>query len=420
MAGSLWNRLTRNGRRLELWRSALAQHGLKEEESSRFPRARLTARSGSVAVRITGARQENGIVVEVEGPEGFSVLKLRRETLHLFQREIEVGDQAFDGTFFIEAPLAAAYGLLDASTRDQLTETNAGCGSFEIGDGRLRVEIAEEGLPDVLPRLLDLGRRFADLRNPERRIARNARRDPKSRVRLLNLQLLARECPGTPETLGVLRDACSDPNSAVRLRAAIELGAEGRDLLLTLAESSKDDAISSQAIAHLGGELPLELARKILSHALRKGQGQTARACLEALGHHGAAVVGLLARVLAERKGELAVAAAAALATTGEETAEPPLLQALQSEDDDLRKAAVAALGRVGTAAAVQPLKEAAERSWTEIGLRRAARQAVAEIQSRLAGAAPGQLSLADAEAGQLSLAAEAAGRLTLRGGRNA
>ena len=36
-----------------------------------------------------------------------------------------------------------------------------------------------------------------------------------------------------------------------------------------------------------------------------------------------------------------------------------------------------------------------------------AARQAVAQIQSRLTGATPGQLALADGDAGQLSLAAE-------------
>ena len=62
----------------------------------------------------------------------------------------------------------------------------------------------------------------------------------------------------------------------------------------------------------------------------------------------------------------------------------------------------------------MQPLKEAAERSWIDLGLRAAARQAIAEIQSRLEGASPGQLSLTEAEAGQLSLARDEAGQLSL------
>ncbi len=63
---------------------------------------------------------------------------------------------------------------------------------------------------------------------------------------------------------------------------------------------------------------------------------------------------------------------------------------------------------------AVAPLREAAERSGD---LRRAARQAIAEIQARLAGAEPGQLSLAGGEAGALSLADGEPGRLTLADG---
>jgi hypothetical protein len=65
------------------------------------------------------------------------------------------------------------------------------------------------------------------------------------------------------------------------------------------------------------------------------------------------------------------------------------------------------ALGRVGTAAAVVPLRTMASRYPYDLGLRRASRQAIAEIQSRLTGATPGQLALADGDAGQLSLADE-------------
>ena len=80
----------------------------------------------------------------------------------------------------------------------------------------------------------------------------------------------------------------------------------------------------------------------------------------------------------------------------------------------DLRIAAAIALGRVGSTAAVLPLKQTAERFSSDPQLSQATRQAIAEIQSRIPGASPGQLSLAGAEVGQLSLAQAEAGQLSL------
>jgi hypothetical protein len=75
------------------------------------------------------------------------------------------------------------------------------------------------------------------------------------------------------------------------------------------------------------------------------------------------------------------------------------------------------ALGKVGTAAAVAPLRTMASRYPFDLGLRRASRQAIAEIQSRLTGATPGQLALADGDAGQLSLTEDGReGRVSLAG----
>jgi HEAT repeat protein len=112
--------------------------------------------------------------------------------------------------------------------------------------------------------------------------------------------------------------------------------------------------------------------------------------------------------------GDLAATAARALGASRTAAAEPPLLVALQASDSDVQLAAAEALGRVGTAAAVMPLKDLAERGWSP-ALRKAARESIAEIQSRLSGASPGQLSIADGEAGQLSLAdADPRGRVTI------
>jgi hypothetical protein len=111
-------------------------------------------------------------------------------------------------------------------------------------------------------------------------------------------------------------------------------------------------------------------------------------------------------------------AAAEELGATGLPEAEGPLVRALGSPAPEVRVAAARALGRAGTAASVSALREAAEAN-PDGGLRRAVRQAVAEIQSRIGGAEPGQLSLAtgEAESGRLSIAEErSSGRLSLSG----
>lgn len=79
-----------------------------------------------------------------------------------------------------------------------------------------------------------------------------------------------------------------------------------------------------------------------------------------------------------------------------------------------MRVAAAEALAGVGTVDAVVPLRQAVGDHPLDLGLRRAALGAIAAIQARLSGAAPGQLGLADGEAGTLSLAGSQAGDVAL------
>lgn len=72
------------------------------------------------------------------------------------------------------------------------------------------------------------------------------------------------------------------------------------------------------------------------------------------------------------------------------------------------------ALARLGSVAAVLPLQEAALAEGADDAVRRALSRAVAEIQSRLQGASPGQLSLATGDSGRLSLAEDTAGQVSL------
>ncbi len=413
----LWIALLLRRGRLRGWQDAAVACGLQVLETSGW-RTRLTARAGPVTVTIEAYGNKGRytrIILGVPMAPHLHNVSIRREPLLRLSREVEIGDHVFDGTFFIEGPMRQVLSLLDAETRRLMIRANSEC-RLELSAGTLRAEnMSDEKVPRVLPLLLDIARRLAQPMDVLRNLTENARRDPETGVRLCNLLLLARELPGEPWTVEALRTACSDPSPEIRLRAAQELGAEGRGVLFEFAEGLEDDASSAKAVSYLGGELPCERTQSILFGALRRRLLQTARACLEALGKSGdAAAVDALAKVMALEKGELAAVAALALGATGRPAAEPPLLLALQREEANLRAAAANALGRVGSVEAVLPLQEAAERSWLDREPVRAARQAIAEIQSRLQGASPGQLSLAGAEGGQLSLAQSDAGQLSL------
>lgn len=415
--------LVEAGRRhMQGWRDAVTSGGLRVVRHTRplaFP-SKLEAEDGALRLRIESyfRRKEIGtrIVITVPGPPGFQGLRIRRESVYRpTSREIEVGDQGFDRVFSIEGPSRLAAVLLDRETRGLLTSLAERGVRMAVVNGEIVAEMIDASVPVLLPELLGLARRLSEPADVARRLADNAREDPQDGVRLLGVSLLARDFAEDPKTVETLRQACSDPSPKVRLQAAQGLGDEGLDVLRDLAEGLANDEVSARAVSILGGRLPFERARDLLSSALHRRFLRTARACLESLvkGGHPVAVE-VLTRVLAREQGELAAAAALALGETGSPEAEPPLIRALRGRKADVATAAAKALGRVGSALAVPPLKEAAEDPSWDAEMRRAARQSVAEIQSRLPGATPGQLSLAGDEAGQLSLAEAEAGQLSL------
>jgi len=128
----------------------------------------------------------------------------------------------------------------------------------------------------------------------------------------------------------------------------------------------------------------------------------------------------VLAKVLAvELRSEIGVAAASALGSMSHPQAEEPLAKALRYESAELRIAAAQALGRVGSVAAVVPLKDCAANDKRDRELERAVRQAISEIQSRATGASPGQVSLTGSETGQLSIPEGTSGRVSLDDSRD-
>lgn len=418
---------------LQNWRDDARDCGLTDlEPSAVFRRGTaLTGKSGDLRVRFEWyerADGEAGTQVLVDGP-ALVPLSLRREGLGMYlenrfaPREIEVGDEAFDAQFYVRGPHMLVRAVLDGETRRQfsalLVEAN-----LEISNGQLQAEIPQsrgQRLPDarvsrVLALVLVAARRLHQPADVVQRLADNARIDAWGGVRLLNLLTLANECPHEPATRVALRRACVDQSDEIRVRAAILLGEDGRDTLREVAcAADPPDEAAARAITQLGGQVTPKLAKEILSNALHRRHVETARACLTALGSKGwPEGLDVLASVMAvEQGGELATLAAQALGQTGLANAERPLLEALGGGAPDLRLAAAEALGRVGSAAAVLPLKQAEAQHEHGGAIRRAARQAIAEIHSRT-GAAPGQLSLALSTAGTLSLVEDERGRLSL------
>jgi HEAT repeat protein len=367
-------------------------------------------------VRVTGPIDFRTGIVTYDLPGSFGDLALRRECIdtdlkRLVATEIELGDAEFDREFYLEGPSALLRAVFDAETRKLVLQLP----HVEIAAGQLRMK----GDSEVLERIAD---RLARLDDLPASLADNARRDQNPQVRLQNLSTLIREYPKHPAARSALRVASEDESDEIRLRAGIALGEEGEATLLDLALGGKlatgwtaDDAISARAVVALEERLSPKRLQEILETALLRRRTQTARACIDLLRRSGGAeAVGELVKIMLTGRGEIAAAAVQALGATGSDSAERPLLDALERGLPELRVPVAEALGRMGSARSVLPLKEAEDRFPADSNLRRAARQAIAEIQSRLSGASPGQLSLAEGQGGRLSLAGDEAGRLSL------
>jgi len=449
-------------KRDEVWRQAARAAGVTHlvSSSSFGIRRRLTGRCGPLSVSFEPYRTSRpgdvGTRLVIDGlghPSG--EFALRREALGLAMRkalggrEIEIGERAFDDVAYVQGAPHVVRAILDAETRrllGPLLEGRVEAGErriwvgfghsypdealeplnarISVFDGTLRADIREpastlgDRLTGALGTMLDAARRLILPDDIPARLAENARHDPVPAVRLANLLTLAREYPDRPGTKEALREACrASLDDEMRLRAAVELGEEGWDVLLAIASSEEvEDSRAARATAALGEHLPRERAETILRQSLQGKRRACARAAIRALGRIGGAdVLPPLAAALAEEDEELVAAAATALGESGEAGAEEALIGALHRESRDLRVAIAEAVGRVGSAAAVAPLRDLASQHPLDPGLRRASRQAIAEIQSRLTGATPGQLALAEGESGQLSLAdKDAHGSLSL------
>jgi len=431
---ALLARFGRQDRRIvEGWLHAARHAGLTALETRPvfWGVATLSGLSGDLRVRFEWREPAAGgssTVIRVDGPS-IVPLSLQREGLGAYvenrfaPRELVLGDEPFDELFYVRGPYVMVRAVLDHDTRRHLTNLLHEA-DLEIVNGELGGRVPQsrgQPQPDprvsrVLSELLVAARRLARPTDARRRLADNARVDPQPGVRLQSLLALVHECPDDPTTRVALHRACADRSDEIRVRAAALLGEDGRETLVDIAcARHPHDEWAARAIGQLGEHFPPKVAKDVLGRALHARHPQTARACLTALGQMSwPEGVALLASVMnREQGGELAIVAARALGQTGLPSAERPLLEALTDGAPDLRVVVAEALGRVGTAGAIPLLKQAEARHGNEAAFRRAARQAIAEIQARI-GAAPGQLSFTPSTEGTLSLADDERGRLSI------
>lgn len=438
--GYLLSRL-RGHERAKWWRLAAEAAGLTNIRMTEFfgIATSLTGAAGTLAVKVQTyhrGKYEHGTRMVIGGlRHGAYALSIRPEGAAAAiektfgERELEVGDPAFDGAAYLQGSPALIRAIFDAETRRLVgallqgrlrADGMAGSKTFDklrvsVSDDELRVDVrsspfdsTEQWLPSILAQLVGVANRLARPDDLAVRIAANVRGEPLAAVRLANLRTLNAEFAGHAATREALHAALGDESADVRLHAASALGPAGLDTLLELTSARSPDHVAARAIGALGSGFPPERAGALLAEAREAGRPATALACVESLGASGgAAAVGVLVDALAAGDEALAASAARALGRIGDAAAEEALLAALERDAVTPRVAAAEALGRVGTPLAVVPLREASSSHLLDGNLRRAARQAIAEIQSRVSGASPGQLSLAGDQSGQLSLAEE-------------
>ncbi|MFN8090758.1 MAG: hypothetical protein U0599_00720 [Vicinamibacteria bacterium] len=367
--------------------------------------------------------------------------------------DVETGDDAFDRLVWITGPESLVLAVLDSPTRAAVSAlvrrqlARPGRSSFyasgSFDDGTLRLDLPEElppsettnwlgerrrveeedsylymgGLPehleDAVEAAVEFARRLVAPKDVAARLLENLRTEPMAGVRLRILQCLLKSSPRAEAASAAVELGLEDPDAGVRVEAAVAAGARGRPILLGVARGEgAPDATSARAVAILADSLSVSDASEVLRHALRLRRRAAARACVRVLGARGDRdALAMLTRVLVVERGEEGDWAAEALGATGDPRGEAALLHELDAREETRRLAAARALGEAASVSAVPALRRLEEK---DARLRRAAREAIARIQARQAGAEPGQLSLAEDATGRLSLSNVEAGRLSL------
>jgi len=326
--------------------------------------------SGKNRSTYTRVRVEGGMTKELAlGSEGFLST--------LLGSDIRTGDTRFDEAVKVQGSEALAMALLDADTREVVSQAVAR--RWEFGSGTWTYKISGSKGADVRDQIvigLDLARLFRDGQaKVAQRLAERVASDRSAPVRKRALELLLAQFAKAPETREALRAATGDHSDPVVLLAARALS--DVDLLGLLADRSTSEA-----------ELRVDALEAMVSLDPRHAASQR--------------VVASWAELDWVQHRTLLLAAVRALATVPHPTAEAVLLRTLAIDDDDLKFESIVALGRIGTIEAVPALAPHRDKLLA-FRLKGAAKDAILAIQARATGADAGALALAQ-EGGNLAL----------------
>lgn len=353
------------------------------------------------------------VTIVVEGIAKDLALERRRDrddkTL-----EQRTGDAPFDAQIRVTGNSLTCRSLLDPLTRDAVVRAFDDFPGLTVNAGVLSWNGRPPDVHGSATRLLDLA---SHLVPPDllAGLEKSALTDPAPSIRQRSLELLLTRFPSAPETHRIALAALGDAEPMIRLRAALFLGEEARPELAALASSESLPAeVRAEAVRN-AGLLEREAAATIVRGALTDRRELVRNSAIITVGKLKLANCNDRLAVLVRRSPPaLQLTIVEAAAATEDESAETPLLAALEGEAQDVKLAAVRALARVGSIRSVEPLLAMRGSQLLAGELGPAAGAAVIAIQARLAGAGAGQLALTENTGGEISFPGAEAGALSV------
>jgi len=286
---------------------------------------------------------------------------------------VATGDALFDSTVELHGDEAELLAVFGAGTRRSVLDLFVGA-PFELHDGRLSV--LRGGLAERPPLMEIAVRRFVELAaalnipvdSLPSRLRDTALADPEPGARRRARNVLLQRFMTTPEARDVAEAALEDEDPMVRLHGAMALGEERLEQVENFAQAEA---------------LPLEVRLRALEHLVDFAPAEKVMPLASGLFHSADPDVLLALAQVSWRIDHPAV---------------PPLLGRLLVDSAnhwELRSATIQALAECGTVEQVEPLLSIADAKLGDAELKKAARTAIARIQSRIEGATAGQLSVA-------------------------
>jgi HEAT repeat protein len=327
--------------------------------------------------------------------------------------DILIGDPLFDDTVEAHGEPSVVLARLDEAVRKKVRRLVSDGGRLENGElvWHAPTRYLSHEIPQALRMLLDLADEISSLEGGGicPRLARNACQDSVSGVRLWNLLALQEQFPLSREAREASRQGLEDVSPWVRLSAARFLReGEGPALESLVRDPAVPDHAAAEAVALLAARGPAGEVGSLLVATLKARSGETRRQAIEELGRlRHAPAFGPLVVLLQRSDPGTAAAAAQALGALGDLRAQHALVEGVKAEARELRLAAARVLAKVGGVGVVEPLSALLESRGLDAESRRTILDAIAAIQSRLAGAEAAQLSLVTSvrERGRLTLA---------------